>query len=82
MNGVTHNGRHLYQQTAADPVALGRESSTLFVGQPEPPAPQLLLQDPTFLDQVGEHVARLPVHPPFERREQELDREVLAWATF
>ena len=42
---------------------LRRQSTALIVGQPEPPATSLFFEYPVLLDQVGEHILLMPMHP-------------------
>ncbi len=47
-----HNGCHSIQSLAAKALCLHGESPSLLVGQPQPPALHLLLQDAVLLDQI------------------------------
>jgi hypothetical protein len=48
--------------------------SSLVVGELQPPALQMLAQDPILLFHVVDHVALAPVDPTSEQQEQELER--------
>ena len=51
------------------------QSTTLIVSQLELPATTLLFEDPVLLDQVGDHVLLVPVHPARNRQQEQLERE-------
>ena len=54
---------------------LRRQSTTLIVSQPELPATKLLFEDPVLLDQVGDNVLLMPMHPARNRQQEQLERE-------
>ena len=63
------------QRPSPEALSLHRQSTTLIVGQPELPATQLLFEDPVLLDQVGDHILLMPVHPTGNRQQEQLERE-------
>ena len=55
--------------------SLRRQSTTLIVSQPKLPATKLLFEDPVLLDQVGDNVLLMPMHPARNRQQEQLERE-------
>ena len=63
------------ERTAPEALGLRRQSTALIVGQPELAAMQLLLEDPVLLDQVGDHILLMPMHPAGDRQQEQLERK-------
>ena len=51
-------------------LGLRRQSTTLIVSQLELPATKLLFEDPVLLDQVGDNVLLMPMHPARNRQQE------------
>ena len=60
---------------APEALGLRRQSTALIVGQPELAAMHLLLEDPVLLDQVGDHILLMPMHPAGDRQQEQLERK-------
>ena len=56
-------------------LAFAASRPTLIVSQPELPATKLLFEDPVLLDQVGDNVLLMPMHPARNRQQEQLERE-------
>ena len=63
------------ERPAPKALRLRRQSTALIVGQPEPPATSLLFEYPVLLDQVGNHILLMPMHPAGNRQQEQLKRE-------
>ena len=68
-------GGNRVQRPSPEALGLHRQSTTLIVSQPELPATQLLFEDPVLLDQVGDNILLMPMHPAGNRQQQQLERE-------
>ena len=68
-------GGNRVQRPSPEALGLHRQSTTLIVGQPKLPATQLLFEDPVLLDQVGDNILLMPMHPAGNRQQQQLERE-------
>ena len=58
------DGRHLVEDLPAQAFGLGCQPAALVVGQPETPSLELLLENAVLLEQIGDHVLLMSVHPP------------------
>jgi CobW/HypB/UreG, nucleotide-binding domain len=65
------NRRHLAQHVASEPVADGRQSASLVIGQSQASSIPVLLQDPVFFPQVVNDLKLPAVHPACQDDEQE-----------
>ena len=63
------------ERPSSEEPGLRRQSTTLIVSQPELPATKLLFEDPVLLDQVGDNVLLMPMHPARNRQQEQLERE-------
>ena len=63
------------ERAAPEALGLRRQSTALIVGQPESPATLLLFEDPVLLDQVGDKIQLMPIHPAGNRQQEQLERE-------
>ena len=68
-------GGNRVQRPSPEALGLHRQSTTLIVGQPKLPATQRLCEDPVLLDQVGDNILLMPMHPAGNRQQQQLERE-------
>jgi hypothetical protein len=65
--------RDARKEPASEGPALRGEAAALVVGEPSPPAAELLLQDAVLLDQVGDGRGLLAVDPASEGRQRGLE---------
>ena len=63
------------ERPSPEELGLRRQATTLIVSQPELPATKLLFEDPVLLDQVGDNVLLMPMHPARNRQQEQLERE-------
>ena len=68
-------GGNRVQRPSPEALGLHRQSTTLIVSQPELPATKLLFEDPVLLDQVGDNILLMPMHPARNRQQEQLERE-------
>ncbi len=59
---------------AANGRPFGRQPAALLIGEPQPPATELLAQHPVLLLEVVNRLELAPMHPPGEEHQQETQR--------
>jgi len=64
-----------HQQSAAEQLAPNGEPAALVVGETKPANAELLAEHAVLLDEVGDDLGLLAVHPAGEGCEQEVERE-------
>ena len=64
---------HLAEGGQANGLTLGSQSATLIVRQPEPPIPELILQDAVLFLEVGNDLLLVAIEPSGQRDEENLE---------
>jgi hypothetical protein len=70
----SRDGRDLTQPLSSEDLRLHRESATLIVVELDGLRSEFVAEDAIFLQEVGDHIRLLSVHPPCEDKQQELQR--------
>ena len=70
----SHDGRELPQPSTAQPIRAHSKSTPIVIGQPQASTPQLAAKHTILFEQIPKDISLLAVQPPYEEREQQMER--------